>query len=86
MTRFGCCPDGRSVAAGGNFEGCPDENTYEESCTDSPFGCCPDNKTPAQGPHHALCPSRVDKGGKSTLNFLYILLYSFKLFCTEIKS
>jgi len=40
----GCCPDGRRVATGPNFEGCGVINA--ENCTASYFGCCPDGVSP----------------------------------------
>lgn len=44
----GCCPDGRKVAAGPNFEGCDVINA--ENCTASYFGCCPDGVSPGIWP------------------------------------
>lgn len=65
QTRFGCCLDGQSVAAGPNFEGCggPD-NEPVETCRDAPWGCCPDGVSEARGPNHAECPDLVRQAGE----------------------
>ncbi|XP_050354055.1 papilin isoform X3 [Nymphalis io] len=51
-SKFGCCPDKRTPAAGPFDEGCPNP----ETCRDSKFGCCPDGVSPASGLRGAGCP------------------------------
>ncbi|XP_064073976.1 papilin isoform X3 [Vanessa tameamea] len=51
-SKFGCCPDKRTPAAGPFDEGCPNP----ETCKDSKFGCCPDGVSPAAGLRAAGCP------------------------------
>ncbi|XP_015589222.1 papilin isoform X3 [Cephus cinctus] len=50
---YGCCPDGKRVATGENFEGCGVIDT--ENCTASYFGCCPDQISAALGPNNHGC-------------------------------
>ncbi|XP_052756348.1 papilin isoform X3 [Galleria mellonella] len=52
MSKFGCCPDMRTPAAGPFDEGCPNPKT----CKESKFGCCPDGVSPAAGPKGQDCP------------------------------
>ncbi|KAM3958095.1 LOW QUALITY PROTEIN: proteoglycan-like sulfated glycoprotein papilin [Aphomia sociella] len=51
-SKFGCCPDMRTPAAGPFDEGCPNPKT----CKESKFGCCPDGVSPAAGPKNSGCP------------------------------
>ncbi|KAI8425354.1 hypothetical protein MSG28_007115 [Choristoneura fumiferana] len=51
-TKFGCCPDGVSPAAGLRNKGCP-----SSKCKETLYGCCKsDNKTPAEGNDQEGCP------------------------------
>ncbi|XP_048486291.1 papilin isoform X3 [Plutella xylostella] len=51
-SKFGCCPDKRTPAAGPFDEGCPNPKT----CKESKYGCCPDGVSPAQGEKNEECP------------------------------
>ncbi|XP_061384586.1 papilin isoform X3 [Danaus plexippus] len=51
-SKFGCCPDKRTPAAGPFDEGCPNPKT----CKESKFGCCPDGVSPAPEPKGKGCP------------------------------
>uniref|UniRef100_A0A8C6TNK2 Papilin b, proteoglycan-like sulfated glycoprotein n=1 Tax=Neogobius melanostomus TaxID=47308 RepID=A0A8C6TNK2_9GOBI len=51
-TYYGCCPDGRTPAAGPRYGGC-----FHNDCVTSRFGCCLDGATPAQGFGRAGSPS-----------------------------
>ncbi|XP_041970064.1 papilin-like isoform X2 [Aricia agestis] len=51
-SKFGCCPDMRTPAAGPFDAGCPNPKT----CKESKFGCCPDSVSPANGPRDKGCP------------------------------
>ncbi|XP_021693567.1 papilin isoform X5 [Aedes aegypti] len=51
-SKFGCCPDGKTKAAGPFDEGCP----VPETCKETKHGCCPDGVSPAKGPKNRGCP------------------------------
>ncbi|XP_021914576.1 papilin isoform X2 [Zootermopsis nevadensis] len=51
-TKFGCCPDGSTLAEGPFSKGCPQPATCEET----EFGCCPDAVSPAKGKKKEGCP------------------------------
>ncbi|CAK1550996.1 unnamed protein product [Leptosia nina] len=51
-SKFGCCPDRKTPAAGPFDEGCPNPTT----CKEAKFGCCLDGVSPAEGPHDKGCP------------------------------
>ncbi|XP_026315034.1 papilin isoform X7 [Hyposmocoma kahamanoa] len=51
-SKFGCCPDNITPAAGPFDEACPTPKT----CKESKFGCCPDGVSPATGPKNDGCP------------------------------
>ncbi|XP_023705293.1 papilin isoform X5 [Cryptotermes secundus] len=51
-TKFGCCPDGSTVAEGPFSKGCPQPKTCEET----EYGCCPDGVSPAKGRKKEGCP------------------------------
>ncbi|XP_045527734.1 papilin isoform X3 [Pieris brassicae] len=51
-SKFGCCPDKRTPAAGPFDEGCPNPKT----CKDTKFGCCPDGVSPAGSMAGKGCP------------------------------
>ncbi|KAM4853982.1 papilin [Thomomys bottae] len=61
----GCCPDGRSMSLGPQWQGCPGAGA---SCQQSRYGCCPDGVSAAEGPQQAGCSrsySRDDTGSRS---------------------
>ena len=61
-TRFGCCADGQTPAAGPNFLGCPGTTPapiVPGDCLFTTFGCCADGKTVATGPHFAGCSKLI---------------------------
>ncbi|KAL4238992.1 hypothetical protein ACF0H5_003696 [Mactra antiquata] len=49
-SRYGCCPDGRTVSLGNNNEGC-----RPVPCDRTEFGCCDGDVTAAQGPDQEGC-------------------------------
>ncbi|CAH2045947.1 unnamed protein product, partial [Iphiclides podalirius] len=51
-SKFGCCPDKRTPAAGPFDEGCPNPKT----CKETKYGCCPDGVSPASGLRNKGCP------------------------------
>ncbi|CAF4798136.1 unnamed protein product [Pieris macdunnoughi] len=51
-SKFGCCPDKRTPAAGPFDEGCPNPKT----CKETKFGCCPDGVSPAGSMTGKGCP------------------------------
>ncbi|XP_055525400.1 papilin isoform X2 [Wyeomyia smithii] len=51
-SKFGCCSDGKTKAAGPFDEGCP----VPETCKETKHGCCPDGVSPAKGPKNKGCP------------------------------
>ncbi|XP_053702002.1 papilin isoform X2 [Synchiropus splendidus] len=62
QSHYGCCPDGRTSAAGPQSLGCPQTpppTAAPPSCSQSSFGCCRDGLTAAQGPNNEGCPENV---------------------------
>ncbi|XP_048218195.1 papilin isoform X3 [Perognathus longimembris pacificus] len=55
----GCCPDGRSVSLGPQWQGCPGAGA---SCQQSRYGCCPDGVSAAEGPQQAGCGRSYSRG------------------------
>ncbi|KAA0711513.1 Papilin Precursor [Triplophysa tibetana] len=54
QTRYGCCPDGVTLAGGPQRQGCA-QDADQPSCTRSRYGCCRDGVTVAQGPNKEGC-------------------------------
>ncbi|XP_068619320.1 papilin [Battus philenor] len=52
-SKFGCCPDKKTPAAGPFEEGCPNPKT----CKETKYGCCPDGVSPATGFRNKGCPT-----------------------------
>lgn len=51
LCRFGCCPDGVTIAKGPKQRNCP-----WVPCHLTVYGCCPKNETHAKGFNYLDCP------------------------------
>lgn len=54
-SKFGCCPDGKTLKLDESNAGCLTLENELTSCTQTEFGCCQDNKTTAIGPNFEGC-------------------------------
>ncbi len=72
---YGCCPDGKTLPNGPNYENCPSDVKLDDvsksfdfmsnesleplACDKTEFGCCDDGFTPAKNSAKENCPDYV---------------------------